>query len=79
MTDLASDQNMSGILDSQAIPLASDIPTPAPATQMDIDDTQASRPVERRPPGGYDVENIPRVVDEAAMAVMEAFEKFLET
>ncbi|CAO0796989.1 unnamed protein product [Mucor circinelloides] len=79
MTDLASDQNMSGILDSQAIPLASDIPTPAPATQMDIDDTQASRPAERRPPGGYDVENIPRVVDEAAMAVMEAFEKFLET
>ncbi|CEP12622.1 hypothetical protein [Parasitella parasitica] len=79
MTELASDQNMSGILDSQALPLPSDVQTPAPATNMDIDDTQASRPAPRRPPGGYAPENIPRVVDEAAMAVMEAFEKFLET
>jgi DNA replication licensing factor MCM6 len=79
MTDLVSDHNMSGMLDSQAVPLPSDIQTPAPATNMDIDDTQATPAPQRRPPGGYAPENIPRVVDEAAMAVMEAFEKFLET
>jgi DNA replication licensing factor MCM6 len=76
MTDLVSDQLMSGMLDSQVQPLPSDSQAPR-ATNMDIDDTQASR-VQRRP-GGYAPENIPRVIDETAMAVMETFEKFLET
>jgi DNA replication licensing factor MCM6 len=76
MTDLVSDQLMSGMLESQVQPLPSDSQVP-PATNMDIDDTQASR-IQRRP-GGYAVENIPRVIDETAMAVMETFEKFLET
>lgn len=78
MTDLASDQLMSGLLDSQAQGLPSDLPpTPAPAN-MDVDDTQeqTSRPT-RRP--GFEPDNIPRVIDETAMAVMETFEKFLET
>lgn len=76
MTDLVSDQLMSGMLDSQVQPLASDSQVP-PVTNMDIDDTQTSRA--QRRPGGYAPENISRVIDETAMAVMETFEKFLET
>lgn len=76
MTDLASEQPLSGMLDSQAPGLHSDIPpTPADAN-MDIDDTPAPR-MSRRP--GAEPDNIPRVIDETAMAVMETFEKFLET
>ncbi|KAI8063119.1 MCM2/3/5 family-domain-containing protein [Thamnidium elegans] len=76
MTDLISDQLMSGMLDSQAPGLASDIPpTPADAN-MEVDDTPAPRAT-RRP--GFEPDNIPRVIDETAMAVMETFEKFLET
>jgi DNA replication licensing factor MCM6 len=80
MTDLASDQLMSGMLDSQTQGLPSDLPpnTPAPAN-MDVDDTQ--EPTPRRPTRrpGFEPDNIPRVIDETAMAVMETFEKFLET
>lgn len=75
MTDLASDQLMSGMLDSQAQGIPSDIP-PTPAGIMDIDDAPNPRPT-RRP--GFEPDNIPRVIDETAMAVMETFEKFLET
>lgn len=76
MTDLVSDQLMSGMLDSQAPGLASDIPpTPADAN-MEVDDTPTPRTT-RRP--GFEPDNIPRVIDETAMAVMETFEKFLET
>lgn len=75
MADLASDQNFSGILDSQA-PMPSDMQTPAPAN-MDIDDSQQPARPQRRT--GYAPENIPRVVDQTALAVMDAFEKFLET
>lgn len=76
MTDLVSDHLMSGMLDSQAPGLASDIPpTPADAN-MEVDDTPTPRTT-RRP--GFEPDNIPRVIDETAMAVMETFEKFLET
>lgn len=76
MADLTSDQLMSGILDSQVPGMVSDIPpTPADAN-MEVDDTPTPR-ASRRP--GFEPDNIPRVVDETAMAVMETFEKFLET
>ncbi|KAI7902611.1 MCM2/3/5 family-domain-containing protein [Cokeromyces recurvatus] len=75
MTDFASDHLFSGILGSQVAPLASDTQGQTPMN-MDIDDTQATR-TQRRP--GYDPDNIPRVIDETAMAVMETFEKFIET
>ncbi|OBZ86512.1 DNA replication licensing factor mcm6 [Choanephora cucurbitarum] len=77
MTDLPSDQLLSGMLDSQVQPMASDSHIP-PNTNMEIDESQAPS-AQRRPPGGYAPENISRVVDETAMAVMETFEKFLET
>lgn len=73
MTDLVSDQLMSGMLDSQAQGLPSDIP-PTPAGGMEVDEEPRTA---RRP--GFEPDNIPRVIDETAMAVMETFEKFLET
>lgn len=74
MTDLASDQHLSGILDSQ-VPLPSEMQTPA-AGNMDVDDSQPPRAQRRT---GYAPENIPRVVDSTAMVFMDTFEKFLET
>lgn len=75
MTDLASDQLMSGMLDSQAQGFPSDIPPTPAGGNMEVDETPNRRPA-RGP--GYEADNIPRVIDETAMAVMETFEKFLE-
>ncbi len=74
MTDLASDQLMSGMLDSQVQGFPSDIPPTPAGGNMDVDETP--RRPNNRP--GYEADNIPRVIDETAMAVMETFEKFLE-
>lgn len=76
MTDLASDQLMSGMLDSQPQGFPSDLPPTPAGGNMEVDDTQTPRPTHHRP--GYEADNIPRVIDETAMAVMETFEKFLE-
>ncbi|KAJ8655484.1 hypothetical protein O0I10_008770 [Lichtheimia ornata] len=67
---------------SQALPLDT-IPPSTPAN-MEVDargDQQQAPPRSQAPrgTGGLVTENIPKVVDELAVSVMDAFEKFLET
>lgn len=69
---------------SQALPLDT-IPPSTPAN-MEVDarvDQQQAAPTRSQAPrgtgGGLVTENVPKVVDELAVSVMDAFEKFLET
>lgn len=78
MSELLSDQLGNYLGSSQAMPLDGEgIPPSTPAAmETEQPETPASRPPRRNLASG--TENIPKVIDQLAVMVMESFERFLE-